>query len=97
MIAAACRDREGLRFAYRSSDGTFGSARRALPARSTGRKWYLVAWDRDREDWRTFRVDRIQPPLTTSRRFAPRELPGGDAAAFVARSISSSVIASRRR
>ncbi len=90
MIAAACRDREGLRFAYRSSDGTFGK-RAVEPHRlvHTGRKWYLVAWDRDREDWRSFRVDRIQPPLTTSRRFAPRELPGGDAAAFVARSISS--------
>ncbi|PWI12698.1 transcriptional regulator [Streptomyces sp. Act143] len=46
-------------------------------------RWYLVAWDLDREDWRTFRVDRIRPRTPTGPRFAPRELPGGDVAAFV--------------
>ncbi|MGW4203662.1 helix-turn-helix transcriptional regulator [Streptomyces sp. NPDC004726] len=46
-------------------------------------RWYLVAWDLDREDWRTFRVDRIRPRTPTGPRFAPRVLPGGDVATFV--------------
>lgn len=89
-IAAACRDRESLRFAYRNHDETSGR-RHVEPHRlvHTGRRWYLVAWDLQREDWRTFRADRIKPPLTPHRRFAPREIPGGDAASYVARSISS--------
>ncbi|MFE2596437.1 helix-turn-helix transcriptional regulator [Streptomyces sp. NPDC059396] len=48
-----------------------------------GGRWYLVAWDLDREDWRTFRADRIVPRVPTGPRFTPRELPGGDVAAFV--------------
>ncbi|MCC3652658.1 WYL domain-containing protein [Streptomyces sp. S07_1.15] len=48
-----------------------------------GGRWYLVAWDLDREDWRTFRADRITPRTPTGPRFTPRELPGGDVAAFV--------------
>lgn len=47
-------------------------------------RWYLVAWDLDRDDWRTFRLDRITPRVPTGPRFAPRELPGGDVGAFVA-------------
>jgi predicted DNA-binding transcriptional regulator YafY len=90
-IAAACRDRESLRFSYRNHDEAASSRRLVEPHRlvHTGRRWYLVAWDREREDWRSFRVDRIQPPLTPQRRFEPREVPGGDAAAYVARSVSS--------
>ena len=60
VIAAACRDSERLRFAYRSRDGT--ESRREVEPHSLvnlGRRWYLVAWDRRREDWRTFRVDRL--------------------------------------
>ncbi|MEU3917963.1 WYL domain-containing protein [Streptomyces sp. NPDC029004] len=49
-----------------------------------GGRWYLVAWDLDREDWRTFRADRITPRTPTGPRFTPRELPGGEVAAFVA-------------
>lgn len=49
-----------------------------------GGRWYLVAWDLDREDWRTFRADRIDPRTPTGPRFTPREVPGGDVAAFVA-------------
>ncbi|WP_327235629.1 WYL domain-containing protein [Streptomyces sp. NBC_01317] len=49
-----------------------------------GARWYLVAWDLDREDWRTFRADRITPRTPTGPGFVPRELPGGDVAAFVA-------------
>jgi predicted DNA-binding transcriptional regulator YafY len=89
-IAGACRDLVRLRFAYRSHDG---KTRRRLvePHRlvHTGRRWYLAAWDCAREDWRSFRVDRIEPGVTTDRRFEPREPPYGDAAKYVARSISS--------
>jgi predicted DNA-binding transcriptional regulator YafY len=49
-----------------------------------GGRWYLVAWDLDREDWRTFRVDRMAPRLPTGPRFAPRELPAPDVATYVA-------------
>src|SRR4051812_42858444 len=55
VIAAACRDAECLRFAYRSRDET--DSRRQVEPHSvvnSGRRWYLVAWDRGREDWRTF-------------------------------------------
>ena len=90
-LASACRDQERLRFDYQSHDGT-SSVRSAEPHRlvSWGRKWYLVAWDVEREDWRTFRVDRITPRTPTGPRFTPRELSaGGDVAAYVARGVSS--------
>ena len=90
VIAAACRDRECLRFAYRSRDGT--DSRRVVEPHALanlGRRWYLVAWDRDREDWRTFRVDRLSRPATAGARFAPRKLPAKDAAAYVEQSIAS--------
>ncbi len=48
-----------------------------------GGRWYLVAGIFDREDWRTFRADRISPCISTGPRFTPRELPGGNVAAFV--------------
>ena len=51
---------------------------------ATGGRWYLVAWDLDRDEWRIFRVDRIVPSSHAGARFAPRTIPGGDAAAFVA-------------
>jgi predicted DNA-binding transcriptional regulator YafY len=90
-LASACRDHERLRFDYQSHDGT-SSVRSAEPHRlvNWGRKWYLVAWDVERADWRTFRVDRIAPRTPTGPRFTPRELPaGGDVAAYVARGVSS--------
>ena len=89
MIAAACRDSECLRFAYRSRDGT--DSRREVEPHSLvnlGRRWYLVAWDRGREDWRTFRVDRLARPASTGVRFTPRALPAKDAAAYVEQSIT---------
>ena len=52
-----------------------------------GWRWYLVAWDCRREDWRSFRVDRLARPASTGVRFAARELPAKDAAAFVNQSI----------
>jgi predicted DNA-binding transcriptional regulator YafY len=54
-----------------------------------GRRWYLVAWDRGRRDWRTFRLDRLSRPASTGVRFSPRTLPAKDAADYVARSMSA--------
>src|ERR671911_1874230 len=81
VIATACRDSECLRFAYRGRDGA--PSRREVEPHSLvnlGRRWYLVAWDRGREDWRTFRVDRLTKPASTGVRFAQREPPAKDAA-----------------
>jgi predicted DNA-binding transcriptional regulator YafY len=88
-IATACRDRECLRFAYEARDGT--ASRRLVEPHALvhlARRWYLLAWDRDRGDWRTFRVDRLARPSVDGRRFAPRALPARDAASFVERSIA---------
>ena len=46
-------------------------------------RWYLVAWDLDRADWRTLRVDRLTPRTPSGPRFLPRDLPGGDVATFI--------------
>jgi predicted DNA-binding transcriptional regulator YafY len=90
-IAEACQDRQLLHFSYRNRRGEV-TERSVEPERlvHTGRVWYLVAWDRAREDWRTFRVDRVQsqPPLTRGARFSPRP-PPDDAASFVSRSIAA--------
>ena len=63
-----------MRFRYRRHDGLEGD-RHVEPARliSYGRRWYLVGWDTDRGDWRTYRADRIQLPVETGSAFAPRE------------------------
>ncbi|ADB48720.1 helix-turn-helix transcriptional regulator [Conexibacter woesei] len=88
LIASAARDGERLRFAYRRYDGT--SARRLVePSRlvHADRRWYLVAWDVERDDWRTFRVDRIDGTPMRDRRFEPREPPEEDVAAYVERNV----------
>ena len=89
-IAAACRDFECVRFAYRGRDGV-ASRREAEPHSlvNLGRRWYLVAWDRGRRDWRTFRVDRVSGPASTGVRFTPRDLPATDAASYVSQSLSA--------
>jgi predicted DNA-binding transcriptional regulator YafY len=90
LIAAACRDSERVRFAYRGRDGA--ESRREVEPHSLvnlGRRWYLAAWDRGRGDWRTFRLDRLSRPASTGVRFAPRDLPAKDAAAYVTQSISA--------
>ena len=89
-IAGACRDHEAIRFLYHDRAGK-PSARTVEPHRlvHTGYRWYLVAWDLARKDWRTFRVDRIEGKLKTSTRFMPRKPPGGDFAAFVSKSLAS--------
>ncbi len=84
-LAQACRDGEVLSFPYTAADGT-ASTRRVEPHRlvNLGRRWYLAGYDRDRQDWRSFRVDRVAgAPQPTGLRFRPREIPGGDALTFV--------------
>ena len=88
-IAGACRDSVKLRFGYQSRDGA-GSKREVEPHRlvHTGRRWYLIAWDLGRNDWRTFRVDRIESRLTTGACFPPREPPDGGFAVYASRSMA---------
>lgn len=89
-LAGACRDGVELRFDYAGHDGSV--TRRVVEPHhvvSWGRRWYLVAWDLGRDDWRTFRVDRVVPVGNAlGGRFVARELPGGDVAAFVSRGVS---------
>jgi predicted DNA-binding transcriptional regulator YafY len=88
-IGAACRDRERLRFDYLGHDGA--SSRRTVEPHHLvhhARRWYLLAWDTGREDWRTFRADRMDPKSPTGPRFTPRE-PPMEAAAYVAAGVTS--------
>jgi predicted DNA-binding transcriptional regulator YafY len=89
-VAAAVAARTGLRLDYRAHDGT--STRRAVePYRlvHVGRRWYLLAFDLDRDDWRTFRVDRLSLRTPGGPHFVPRPVPGGDAVAHVVRGVGS--------
>jgi predicted DNA-binding transcriptional regulator YafY len=97
-IAGACRDNDGLCFGYCSHDGT-SSARTIEPHRLvyTGNRWYLVAWDVTREDWRTFRVDRIDGKPSIGSRFTPRKLPDKNVEAYISRSVSYAQYAHRAR
>jgi predicted DNA-binding transcriptional regulator YafY len=89
-LAQACRDSERLQFEYTRRDGE-ASSRAVEPHRivSVGQRWYFVAWDTHRGDWRTFRVDRVSAPRTSGARFHPRTLPASDAAAFVRESLQT--------
>jgi predicted DNA-binding transcriptional regulator YafY len=89
-LAQACRDDEPVAFAYTARDGS-DTRRRVEPHRlvSVGRRWYLVAYDRDRQDWRSFRVDRVAAVEPSGQRFRPRQLPATDAPAFVEAGIRS--------
>ncbi|GAA4715550.1 HTH domain-containing protein [Promicromonospora umidemergens] len=97
-LGSACQAREVVRFDYAGGtmaaigegDGAFRPPRRVEPhhlVTSDGR-WYLVAFDLDRDDWRLFRVDRLTLRTGTGPRFVPREVPGGDVAGFVGSRIS---------
>jgi predicted DNA-binding transcriptional regulator YafY len=97
-VAAACRDQQRLRFDYRDHDGS-ASVRTVEPYRlvhDRGR-WYLVAWDVDRQDWRTFRADRVRPRIPTGPRFAPRDPPGGDVATWLLRGVGAATWRYRAR
>ncbi|WP_189177329.1 helix-turn-helix transcriptional regulator [Streptomyces lasiicapitis] len=95
-LAAVCRDSERLRFDYRDHGGS-ESRRVVEPHRlvCTERRWYLVAWDLDRADWRTFRVDRVTPRPPHGPRCEPRTPPAEDLAAFVSRGVSTRAYAER--
>jgi len=98
VLAQGCRDREQVRFEYRRRDGD--EARRLVEPHqlvSAGRRWYLVAWDVRRADWRTFRLDRLSQPALAGARFPARTLPAPDAAEFVARSLSAMPMPHRAR
>ncbi|WP_181769110.1 helix-turn-helix transcriptional regulator [Streptomyces albidus (ex Kaewkla and Franco 2022)] len=88
-LAHACRDHQQLRFAYESHEGA-ATRRSVEPHRlvSTYRRWYLVGWDVDRADWRTFRVDRIALTPPHGPRFTPRTPPAEDLAAWVSEGVS---------
>ena len=93
VVAQATRDTERIRFTYRAAGGQSAGAdlrRHVEPHRlvTVGRRWYLVAYDLDRQDWRSFRLDRLSEPIGTRARFRPREVPGGDPAAYVRNSLS---------
>ncbi|MGW5452930.1 helix-turn-helix transcriptional regulator [Nocardia sp. NPDC003979] len=83
-LALTCRREERLTFTYTAADGRT-SLREVEPHRlvSLGRRWYLVAYDLARHDWRSFRVDRLADSHATGVRFRPRELPAADAVTFV--------------
>lgn len=83
-VALACRDSERLRFSYTAAGGQ-RTDRDVEPHRlvALGRRWYLVAYDLTRHDWRSFRLDRLTDPRGTGARFRPRDLPATDAAEFV--------------
>jgi len=87
-LARAARERFTLRFDYSDRRET-ASQRRVEPYRivSAGQRWYLVAWDLDREDWRTFRVDRMKPGMSAGARFTPRPLTDAEVEALVARGV----------
>lgn len=91
-VAAACRDHHRLRFDYRSHDGGT-SLRTAEPHRlvHTGRRWYLIAWDIERADWRTYRMDRLVPHTPTGTRFIPRPAPDVNLGAYLSRGVSTAV------
>ena len=91
-LGDAVRSREVLRFDYSPAAPAADDRNGGVPPRrvqphhliTRGGRWYLVAFDLDRDDWRIFRADRITPRTPTGPRFTPRELPGGDVATFVA-------------
>ncbi|WP_197321028.1 YafY family protein [Saccharomonospora sp. NB11] len=88
-LARACRDTVRVRFTY-TGRGAPDSERTVEPVRlvATARRWYLMAWDVDRDDWRTFRLDRMRDVVTTTWQFRPREHP--DPLAYVQRSVTAS-------
>jgi predicted DNA-binding transcriptional regulator YafY len=83
-LAGACRDGTRLQFGYVARDDK-ATRRNTEPSAVvySGYRWYLVAFDNDREDWRTFRIDRIRGRVREAGRCRRRTVPGGDPAAYV--------------
>ena len=83
-LALGCRDSERVQLDYRAANGS-RSTRRVEPYRlvPSGRRWYVVCYDLDRGDWRTFRIDRIVSAQGSGVPFGPRALPFDDVAEFV--------------
>jgi predicted DNA-binding transcriptional regulator YafY len=97
-VAGAIRGNERLRFDYRNHDDV-ETRRDVEPHRMVAwrGRWYLVAWDVGRDDWRTFRVDRLRPLVGGGPRFVPRSLADDDAATFVQRGAGRAVWRYRAR
>lgn len=89
-IALACRDSDTVTFTYESNRSS-RSLRTVQPHKvvTVENRLYLVAWDLDRGDWRTFRIDRIAEPGRTGKRFAPRNLPVDDPVDYVRSQLGS--------
>ena len=92
-VALAARDHERLRFTYTARGGQAAGTsvdRHVEPHRlvTVGRRWYLLAHDLERHDWRSFRLDRMSDPTATGARFRERPIPGDDAAAYVRAGLS---------
>jgi predicted DNA-binding transcriptional regulator YafY len=85
-LALAVRDHRRVRISYRAADST-ESSRRVEPhaLAPIGKRWYLVGWDLERDDWRSFRMDRINRMDELRAGFLPRALPPGDLAAWITR------------
>ncbi|GAB3893652.1 hypothetical protein GCM10029964_070780 [Kibdelosporangium lantanae] len=85
-VARACHDHQELRFDYQSRDAE-PSVRHVRPHRlvHTAHRWYLVAWDVERDDWRTYRVDRLRPRIPTGPRFTPGPPPDDDLVRYLSR------------
>ncbi|MGZ5398731.1 MAG: helix-turn-helix transcriptional regulator [Nocardioides sp.] len=93
IVAQAVRDRERLRFVYTARGGSAPGQdlrRHVEPHQlvTIGRRWYLLGYDLDRQDWRSYRLDRLRDPGGTKAIFRPRDIPGGDAAAYVRAGVS---------
>ncbi len=89
-LSNTIRARQVLRFDYADRDAApaeeaFGPPRRVEPHHivTAHGRWYLLAWDLDRDDWRLFSVDRVTPRIPNGPGFTPREVPGGDVHEFV--------------
>lgn len=90
-LATVCRDQLSVSFDYLDGKG-LASQRTVEPQGlvHTGHRWYLVAWDRARDDWRTFRIDRMASAPASGTHFKPRTGPDdGDLRAYVSRSIAA--------
>ena len=97
-VAGACRDQHRLRFDYLNHDGA-ATLRMVEPHRlvHTGKRWYLIAWDIERDDWRTYRVDRLTPRVPTGPRFPFREPPDVDLTTYLTRGVTTNAYQHRAK